>query len=67
MVNGDGAVAKAQVQQYVADGVQHLGFGEQGPGARNVHVTLIKLAKAPLGGAVGAPHRLDLVALEEAG
>src|SRR5262249_44543595 len=67
VVQGDVDVAEAQVHQHLANGVDHLRFGEQGGRASDIHIALIKLAKTSFGRAVGAPHWLDLIALEETG
>ena len=66
MIEGDAHIAKAQVHQHLTDSVDHLRFSKQGGGASDVHITLKKLSKTSLGGAVSPPHWLDLVALEEA-
>ena len=57
--------AKPSVVEHVADGGAQLRLGDRRRRADGVDVALVELAEAALARPVGAPDRLDLVALEE--
>ena len=61
------APAEAQLLQDLRAGVEDLGFDQLAGGTDDIQVALVELAKAPLGGAVGAIDGRDVVAFEVAG
>ena len=56
---------EAERLQHFAHRGNHLDFDHRRRRADRVHVALVELAEAAARGPVGAPHRLNLVALEE--
>ena len=65
MVEADGEIRESQCGQRLAGGSAELGLDQQRRRADGVDVALVELAEPAARGAIGAPHRLDLVALEE--
>src|SRR4051812_47094822 len=65
MIQLDDEVSEAERAQHLADGRDHFRFDDRRRRSNGVHVALVELAEPPPRGTVGAPHRLNLVALEE--
>ena len=66
VVQANREVGEAEREQRLARGRADLGLDHRRRRAEDVHVALVELAEAAARRPVGAPHRLDLVALEEA-
>ena len=64
VIQPDGEVGEAQPGQHVGAGGEQLRLDRHRRRAGGVDVALVELAEASLLRPVGAPHRLDLVALE---
>ena len=65
VIDPDLELREPQRVQHLRHRRAHLRLRDQRARPRDVDVALIELAKPPLAGSVRAPHRLDLVALEE--
>ena len=65
MVQPDDEVGKAQCAQHVADRREHLRFDHRRPGSDRVDVALDELAESSPRRTIRAPHRLNLIPLEE--
>ncbi len=65
MVQPERVLGEAEPGQHVACRPQEFRLHHHRPGPDGVHVALVELAEAALLRAIGAPHRLDLVPLEE--
>jgi hypothetical protein len=59
-------IVEAELGQHVGRRGADLGFDHRGRRPDGVDVALVELAEPALGRTVGPPHRLDLIALEEA-
>ena len=58
-------IVKAEPAKNFADGREQIDLDDQGRRTDRVDVALIELTKSPARGAIGAPDRLNLIALEE--
>ncbi len=65
VVQLNGEVAEPELDQDFAHGREHLDFDDRRPRSDGIDVALVELAEAAARRTVGAPDRLDLVALEE--
>ncbi len=66
VIEADHEVGEAERAQHVAHRRAHLNFDDRRARADRVDVALIELTESAARRAVGAPHRLNLIALEEA-
>ncbi len=64
MVQADGEIGEAEASQHVGAGREQFGLDRHRRRADGIDVALVELAEAALLRAIGAPHRLHLVALE---
>src|SRR5262249_52055131 len=65
VIQSDPEVAESECVQYLGDGDQDLRLDDWRRRSDRVDVALIELAKAAARRAIGAPHRLNLIPLEE--
>ena len=65
MIQPDRKSVKPERQQRLGRRGAQFGLDDQRRRAEDVDVALVELAEAPVGRPIGAPHRLNLVALEE--
>src|SRR5690606_14968444 len=67
MIEPDDEIFETKPTQDLRDSRYLLRLDHHRTGTDRVNVALIELPKASAGGAVGTPHRLDLIAFEELG
>src|SRR4029453_14787609 len=65
MVDANREVSETKLGERVRQGGTHLGLDHRRRRAKRIDIALAKLTKAPARGTVGAPYRLNLVALEQ--
>src|SRR6266545_2861785 len=67
MIDANDKVIETQLRQRIGHRGAQLRFDHRRAGAERIDIALIELAEAAARGAIGAPHRLDLIPLEQPG
>src|SRR5581483_2147596 len=65
VVQSNRELLETEFRQHLADRAEQFGFDDRRCRADRVDVALVELAESSFCGPVGAPHRLNLVSLEE--